>query len=190
MTTLSDLLVPMGSALLRESAAPVALAGADVNRDRLCENLVRVLRVNPDAIAVAAPQIGVPLRVVALRAASMCQIRALSPDHPDVVIHFNPRITEASTDTEDAFEGCLSVPRITGVVARPVTVHYTAQLANSRVVTATLHGRAARVVAHEIDHLDGILFVDRAPSRSLCTHGVANRAYACDVRSARACLGF
>jgi peptide deformylase len=102
-------------------------------------------------IGLAAPQIGVSQQVLVYR---------VGPDGPLVAL-VNPEIEWASDDAEPAEEGCLSIPGILVDVERPVHVRVRAQDENGdgRVVEAS--GLEARVIQHEVDHLNGVLILDR-----------------------------
>lgn len=78
---------------------------------------------------------------------------------PTVII--NPRIIKFSTETESDWEGCLSAPGIWGKVDRPYQIEVAYLDEDKNEVKKTLRGLAARVFQHELDHLDGVLFVDR-----------------------------
>ncbi|WP_047533339.1 peptide deformylase [Methylotenera sp. N17] len=105
---------------------------------------------------IAAPQIGVSLRVVIFGVGS-------NPRYPDAeqvpyTVLINPALTPVGGEQEDGWEGCLSVPGFRGVVPRYERLHYTGfdQYGNS--IDRLVSGFHARVVQHECDHLDGILY--------------------------------
>lgn len=105
---------------------------------------------------LAAPQIGVPLRVV------IFGVRR-NPRYPDAeevpdTVLINPVLTPLGEDMEEDWEGCLSVPGLRGVVARHARVRYTGFDEQGLSIDRTVQGFHARVVQHECDHLDGILY--------------------------------
>jgi peptide deformylase len=105
---------------------------------------------------LAAPQIGVGLRVVIFGVTA-------NPRYPDVeevpqTVLINPEITPLTDEEEEAWEGCLSVPGMRGVVSRPERVRYKGFDENGLSFTREVAGFHARVVQHECDHLDGILY--------------------------------
>ncbi len=105
---------------------------------------------------LAAPQIGVDLRVVIFGVER-------NPRYPDVdpvpyTEIINPMITPLSDATEEGWEGCLSVPGLRGVVPRHARIHYRGLDPQGRVIDREAEGFHARVVQHECDHLDGILY--------------------------------
>jgi len=109
-----------------------------------------------DGAGLAAPQIGVDLRVVIFGFGS-------SPRYPDApavpeTVLINPVLTPLSDELEDGWEGCLSVPGMRGVVPRFRQLRYTGVDAYGKPIDRTVDGFHARVVQHECDHLDGILY--------------------------------
>lgn len=166
-TASSVSLVSLGAPVLRT----VCESTAHVVRDELEDLADRITAVllDRDAPGVAAPQIGTSIRMVVLNAAHMCQI-ADRVGHRDAVIHLDPSWEAVAAQEHGVpeyaadFEGCLSVPRISGVVERNRYVRYRATTPDGSRVDWFLRGRAARVVQHEVDHLDGVPIVDRAPA--------------------------
>lgn len=109
---------------------------------------------------LAAPQIGVSLRVVIFGSADPS---ARNPRYPDAdpvpqTILINPQLTFLSNEMEDDWEGCLSVPGLRGVVPRYRRLRYTGFDERRVPIDRTVAGFHARVVQHECDHLDGILY--------------------------------
>ena len=105
---------------------------------------------------LAAPQIGVGLRVVIFGFESKERYPDAEPvPYTELV---NPRITPVSPEEEDGWEGCLSVPGLRGVVARLTQIRYEGFDPQGRPIAREASGFHARVVQHECDHLDGILY--------------------------------
>ena len=75
---------------------------------------------------------------------------------------FNPRVVWASKEEDEMEEGCLSIPKKYGIVRRPVAVRVEAQDSKGKYVVLAVEGLLARVFQHEIDHLNGVLFIDKA----------------------------
>jgi peptide deformylase len=105
---------------------------------------------------IAAPQIGVSLRVVIFGVGS-------NPRYPDAeqvpyTVLINPELRPVGDDIEDGWEGCLSVPGMRGVVPRYTRLHYTGFDQFGQPIDRLVSGFHARVVQHECDHLDGILY--------------------------------
>lgn len=105
---------------------------------------------------LAAPQIGVDLRVVIFGS----EANSRYPDAPPVpqTVLINPVLTPLSDEIEEGWEGCLSVPGMRGVVPRAYKLRYTGVDEKGRPIDRIAEGFHARVVQHEVDHLDGILY--------------------------------
>jgi len=147
----------LGSPILRECAQNVP--GVDDGVRQLIADLFETMRA-AKGVGLAAPQVGVGQRVAVVD---------VGDEGTPPMVLVNPRIVDASPAQEIAEEGCLSIPEIFGDVARAQTVVVEALDATGHPYRATVSGFAARAVQHEIDHLDGILFLDRlsAVKRSL-----------------------
>ena len=151
-------IVQRGADLLRQPARPFDLpdeeAIARETVDRLVTALARLDELHPFAkgVGIAAPQLGID------RAAAVVR----PPDRTaEPVVLLNPRVVDTSVDTDEQYEGCLSFFDHRGLVPRPLRLDVEhAQLDGSRVITSFEFGMA-RLVAHEVDHLDGRLYVDR-----------------------------
>jgi len=109
-----------------------------------------------DGAGIAAPQIGVSLRVVIFGVGK-------NPRYPDAeqvpyTVLINPKVTPLGNEMEDGWEGCLSVPGLRGIVPRHARVHYTGVDQYGQAIDRIASGFHARVVQHECDHLDGILY--------------------------------
>jgi len=109
-----------------------------------------------NGVGLAAPQIGVNLRVVIFGVQH-------NPRYPDAepvpqTVLLNPVITPSSSDTEEDWEGCLSVPGMRGLVPRFKVIRYQGCDEYGALLDRTVSGFHARVVQHECDHLDGILY--------------------------------
>jgi peptide deformylase len=114
---------------------------------------------------LAAPQIGVLLRVVIFGYADPVARNPRYPDAPPVpqTVLINPVIEPLSDEIEEGWEGCLSVPGLRGVVPRHARLRYRGFDAEGNAIDRTVDGFHARVVQHECDHLDGILYPMRMP---------------------------
>lgn len=109
-----------------------------------------------DGVGLAAPQIGVNLRVVIFEVAG-------NPRYPEAeavpqTVLINPVITPVKKKMEEDWEGCLSVPGLRGLVPRYIDIRYQGFDEYGAVIDRTVSGFHARVVQHECDHLDGILY--------------------------------
>mgnify|MGYP003584994004 FL=1 len=129
----------------------------------LVQDLVDTMHAGPHSVGVAAPQIGVSLRVCVVDVSQSKQGR---DDNHGLLVMINP-VIEARSGNATMREGCMSVPDYTGDVDRAteVTISFIDGLiGESRTITA--HGFEAVAIQHEMDHLDGILFLDRIVSVS------------------------
>jgi len=109
-----------------------------------------------DGAGLAAPQIGVDLRVVIFGGFSNPRYPD-APDVPDTVL-INPELMPLSAEEEEGWEGCLSVPGLRGWVPRWRYLRYAGFDETGRRFERTVEGFHARVVQHEVDHLDGVLY--------------------------------
>lgn len=126
--------------------------------DALIEDMFDTMAAENGA-GLAAPQIGVGLRVVIFGVDS-------NPRYPEAAsiaktILINPTITNLSDEKEEGWEGCLSVPGMRGVVSRYTQIRYTGFDAAGASIEVNAEGFHARVVQHECDHLDGIIYTHR-----------------------------
>jgi peptide deformylase len=138
-----------GDPVLKSRATPV-----DRFDDTLVQQIQRMAGIMRDAIGVglAAPQLGISQRLLVYRIGSDAPLIAL----------VNPELEWRSDDSEIFEEGCLSIPSVAVDVERPIHVRVRAkdERGEDRVVEAS--GLEARVIQHEMDHLDGVLMLDRA----------------------------
>jgi peptide deformylase len=109
------------------------------------------------AVAIAAPQIGVEKRMFLIEDQSDSK-----EERFPTIIAINPRITKMSKRTNIVGEGCLSVPKLYGVVKRSTNVTLEALDETGQKFTRGAGGLLAQIIQHECDHLDGTLFIDRA----------------------------
>jgi peptide deformylase len=148
----------MGDPRLLRVSEPVREFGTAALRELLAD-LFDTMRAANGA-GLAAPQIGVPLRVVVFGAADP---QARNPRYPDadpipLTVLLNPVLTPLTDEQEEDWEGCLSVPGLRGVVPRYRRLRYVGVDAQGRPIDRIVDGFHARVVQHECDHLDGILY--------------------------------
>jgi peptide deformylase len=155
----------MGHPLLRQVAAPVADVHA-AELQALIADMDETMRALSGA-GIAAPQIGVSLRVVIFELADNPRYPHIAPVPYTVLI--NPRLTVLDETLEEGWEGCLSVPGLRGVVPRYRRLRYQGLDAAGTPIDRTVEGFHARVVQHEVDHLDGVLYPQRM--RDLASFG-------------------
>ena len=150
-------ILKMGDArLLQRSQEVTAFGTAELRR--LVEDMFDTMRA-ADGAGLAAPQIGVPLRVVIFGSADG-RPNPRYPAEPPVpqTILVNPVLQPLDDEMEEGWEGCLSVPGLRGVVPRWRRLRYSGLQPDGRSIERTVEGFHARVVQHECDHLDGILY--------------------------------
>ncbi|MDO8488136.1 MAG: peptide deformylase [bacterium] len=151
-------IVTVPSEILRTPALPVE--ALDSRIQKVLVNMGKALRkaVNPTGVGLAAPQIGETLQIFMIRPQA---------DGP-ITTFINPQITKYSqrqispTGKKGVYEGCLSLPNHYAPIKRSSSVTVKFQDANMRFQTQVFSGFAAHVIQHEMDHLNGILFIDRA----------------------------
>lgn len=147
----------MGDPLLRQVAAPVTEFGTPWLR-ALVTDMDETMRSLSGA-GIAAPQIGVSLRVVIFEVTESPRYPHVSPIPYTVLV--NPVLTPLGEDMEEGWEGCLSVPGMRGLVPRYRRLRYAGFDPEGAPIDRTVEGFHARVVQHEVDHLDGILYPQR-----------------------------
>jgi peptide deformylase len=136
--------------ILRQKASPVERI--DHALLKLIDDMFETMH-DAKGIGLAAPQVGVAQRVI------IVDIEARVPECPPMTL-INPVITNA-TGEELGEEGCLSLPEHRGIVRRANGITVQGYLPNGTGIALNASGVMARVLQHEIDHLDGILFIDR-----------------------------
>lgn len=148
-----------GESILTLKAATVA--NSEFNSDWLTAlaSAMQATMLARNGVGIAAPQVYVSKRVIIV--ASRANLRY--PDAPDMpaVVMVNPEILAKSDNTILGEEGCLSVPDERGMVARAEMVKVRYFTLEGEQIETVFHGFPARIVQHEIDHLDGVLFVER-----------------------------
>lgn len=143
--------------VLKQAAEPVGSVGDDERE--LARDLLDTMRVSPACVGIAAPQIGVPVRAFCL---DVTGHKKADSCHGEFVL-FNPEVILTSAP-EIAREGCMSVPDYTGNVARAGHVVVRGLDLDGRTRVLEANAFEARALLHEIDHLDGLLFLDRVAS--------------------------
>jgi peptide deformylase len=147
----------MGHPVLRERSRPVENLGTPELRELLQD--MKDTMAAKNGAGLAAPQIGVSQRVVVFGVES-------NPRYPDAeevpyTVLVNPKIVLLTKEVEEGWEGCLSVPGMRGIVPRYTKLRYTGFDGEGNPIDRIAEGFHARVVQHECDHLDGILYPQR-----------------------------
>ncbi|MET8245041.1 peptide deformylase [Streptomyces sp. NPDC005202] len=186
-------IVAAGDPVLRRGAEPFD----GQLEPALLARFVEALRVTMHAapgVGLAAPQVGVPLRIAVIEDPAPVPeevrlARGRAPQPFRVLV--NPSYEPVGTARAAFFEGCLSVPGWQAVVARHAEVRLRAHDERGRAVDEVFTGWPARIVQHETDHLDGILYLDRAELRSLSSNeAMAQRWAQPTPQEAAQALGF
>jgi|UniRef100_A0A7C4L1E5 peptide deformylase len=149
-------IVTVPDEVLRRKARKVTVF--DANLQKLIDDMVETMREAP-GVGLAAPQVGISERLIVVEYAEDDE-EENAPKKLFVVA--NPEIVKASPETEKGIEGCLSIPGLVGEVERPLQVVIRGQNRRGQPVRIKAKGWLARIFQHEIDHLEGILFTDRA----------------------------
>ena len=142
-----EILIGENNQTLRQKSLPVRRINADVRS--LIEQMRKVIKQN-NGVGLAAIQIGEPTRII------VCEI------DDKFYTFINPEIIKSFSETSVTEEGCLSLPNMYGEVERPKKISLKAINFDGKKIKIKAFGLLARVVQHEIDHLDGILFIDKA----------------------------
>lgn len=155
----------MGDPVLLQKAAPVERFDTP-QLHALIKDMEDTME-HMNGAGIAAPQIGVSLRVVIFGVGK-------NPRYPDAeevpyTVLVNPVLSPVGKEMEDGWEGCLSVPGMRGIVPRYERLHYTGYDQYGKPIDRLVSGFHARVVQHECDHLDGILYPMRI--RDLASFG-------------------
>jgi len=140
---------------LRRKARPVTKFDSDLQT--LIEDMIETMRAAP-GVGLAAPQVGISERVIVVEYGNEEDEEA--PKKLYAVV--NPELKVTSTETELGVEGCLSVPGLLGEVERSLAVTVKGLNRHGQPMRVKAKGWLARIFQHEIDHLNGVVFTDRA----------------------------
>ncbi|MBI5243337.1 MAG: peptide deformylase [Elusimicrobia bacterium] len=161
----------LGHPVLREKAKPLSIEEIlSPETQRLIDDMVETLRER-DGAGLAAPQVHCSKKII------VAETREKNPRYPDepllkLTVLINPEITKRSREKAEDWEGCLSVPELRGLVPRHREISGLAFDREGRKVEFSAAGFAARVIQHEVDHLAGLVFLDRMRNmRSLAYSG-------------------
>jgi peptide deformylase len=146
--------------VLRRKAKPVETF--DAKLQTLIDDMIETMRQAP-GVGLAAPQINVPFRLAVIEYGDEPDPEANGdPPNKKLFVIVNPEITRFAEETEVASEGCLSIPGLVGDVERPIAITVKAHNRRGQPVKIKASGWMARIFQHEIDHLNGVLFIDKA----------------------------
>ena len=155
----------MGHPVLRAKAKPIATANiTSPALQQLIDDMFETMH-EYGGIGLAAPQVHESLRVfvAGVRKSPVPQVLDNGDDMPFIAL-INPELAVVSTTVEEGWEGCLSIPDIRGLVPRAPEVQVKAYDRTGRRIELLARGLPARVIQHENDHLNGVLFFDRMTS--------------------------
>jgi peptide deformylase len=158
----------LGHPVLRQVAEPVPVSEiGSAEIQRLVDDMVETMREYNGA-GLAANQVHVRKQVCVIEVNGNPRY----PDAPSVplTILINPKVTPLTEETEDGWEGCLSVPDMRGVVTRVAAVRLEAYDRDGGKIDLVAKEFFARVIQHETDHLNGIVYLDRMKDLSTLTH--------------------
>ncbi len=158
-----------GDPVLRKKAKKVKQVDDDLRA--LMADMVETMLEAP-GVGLAAPQVGVSLRAICVRVPEDREAgdegdAGDQDDEAPTWCLINPVIIKSTKETAEVYEGCLSLPSLTAVVERPSEVVVQAYDLEGREVTLEAAGLLARALQHEIDHLRGVLFIDRCDRDTL-----------------------
>lgn len=186
-------IVTAGDPVLRRRAEPYDGGLSDDLMAALLTAMRESMLAAP-GVGLAAPQIGLGVQIAVIEDAAdvpaqTAAARARTPTPFRVIV--NPSYRPIGDEVAAFYEGCLSVPGYQAVVERPAAVRLSGWDDHGRALDETVTGWAARIVAHETDHLHGLLYLDKALTRSLSSNDQLARRWATPTPlSARAQLGF
>ncbi len=160
-------ILEQGNPTLREQAEPVPESEFKSNwLKQLAQDMIAIMK-EKCAVGVAAPQIGVSKRVIVFGTA-YTKRQNIEEQIPDTVL-INPALRILSQQKELGYEGCLNSGELMGQVPRATEIEYSGFDLEGNAITKRATGFEARIVQHEIDHLNGILFFDHVEDKETLT---------------------
>ena len=170
----------LGHPVLRQQAEPVAPADIrSAHVQQLIDDMIETMH-EYDGAGLAANQVHVPRRIAVIEVGK-------NPRYPDaseipLTVVINPVVTPLTEETEDGWEGCLSVPDMRGVVPRYTGVRLECLDREGKAVDLVAKEFFARVIQHETDHLNGIVYVDRIRDMRTFSHIAELQRYWLGIR--------
>lgn len=159
----------LGHPTIRHEAAPVSAEELHSREiQRLIDDMIETMR-DANGVGIAAPQVHVSKQIIVI------EVSPENPRYPNqsavpLTVLLNPAITDHAETTEEGWEGCLSVPDLRGFVPRWTRVKVAGLGREGQAVQLDAEGFFARVIQHEVDHLHGLVFLDRLPDLKTLTH--------------------
>jgi peptide deformylase len=117
--------------------------------------------IEAPGVGLAAPQVGESIRLIVMRLIADREAASEEAEPQRVIALINPEVEPVGTETELGWEGCLSAPPLRGVVPRHARVKFSGFLPDGQRIEGEAFGFQARILQHEVDHLDGIVYLDR-----------------------------
>lgn len=159
----------LGHPAIRRGTEPVSTEELHSQKiQRLIDDMVETMR-DAHGVGIAAPQVHVPKQIIVI------EVSPENPRYPNqpavpLTVLLNPTITDHAETTEEGWEGCLSVPDLRGLVPRWTKLSVSGLDRRGQAVQLDAEGFFARVIQHEVDHLNGKVFLDRLPDLKTLTH--------------------
>ena len=159
----------LGHPAIRQEAKPVSSEELHSREIRqLIDDMIDTMR-DAHGVGIAAPQVHVSKQIIVI------EVSPENPRYPNqpavpLTVLLNPTITEHAESTEEGWEGCLSVPDLRGLVPRWTKLSVSGLNREGQAVQLDAEGFLARVIQHEVDHLNGRVFLDRLPDLKTLTH--------------------
>lgn len=151
-----------GDPVLREKQRPISSVTEEIRA--LAADMIATMR-DQSGIGLAAQQIGRTEAICVVELPEELDVDETgereNPDWAMPLVLLNPQVDILSDEVWTREEGCLSFPEMTGKIQRPFSIEVRYMTLNGESVTAPAHGMLARVIQHEVDHLNGVLFIDR-----------------------------
>ena len=155
-------IVTLPDPVLRRKARPVTTF--DKNLQKLIDDMIDTMRDAP-GVGLAAPQVGVSEQVIVVEYAEPEEVEEGEEPkevEPKLYVMVNPEIVKASPETVVGVEGCLSIPMLVGEVERAQEIRIKGFNRRGQPMKLKVDGWLARIFQHEIDHINGVVFTDRA----------------------------
>ena len=152
-------IITVPNKLLKKNCKDVKDFGPDTQN--LIDDMIETMRVAP-GVGLAAPQIGILQNIVVVEYFENEEDAEIEDKEPKLFELVNPKIKKYSDIVIDGIEGCLSIPGYIGTVTRSESITIKGQNRHGQKITLKPKGWLARIFQHEVDHLSGVLFTDRA----------------------------
>jgi peptide deformylase len=152
----------------------------DARFRKFMQNMIDTMHA-AEGVGLAANQVGLDLQLMVIE----CKSNPRYPDEENIPLQFwlNPRIMDYSEEKEESWEGCLSIPGYRGIVPRSREIVFEGVNESGEKIRRTVGGFYARILQHEVDHLNGLFYLDRMPDLKNWMHlDEYNKAYEVKVR--------